>query len=168
MAFDFPSSPTDGQTYTPAGGPTYTYNAAGTKWLVTGTGLSGVATASQAEQEAGTATDKAVTPGVQQHHRSAAKVWAEFNIAGSIDASYNVTSITDNGTGSWNVVIGTDFSSISYAGFAFGGLVAGVSGLFYHVNAQSGALYNIASYNPAGTLTDPTSFGINFVAFGDQ
>jgi hypothetical protein len=34
MAFDFPNSPTNGQTYTPAGGPTYTYDSAGTKWTV--------------------------------------------------------------------------------------------------------------------------------------
>lgn len=39
MAYDFPSSPTNGQTYTPAGGQTYTWDAAGTKWTVTGTGL---------------------------------------------------------------------------------------------------------------------------------
>lgn len=34
MAFDFPNSPTNGQTYTPAGGPTYTYVSADTKWTV--------------------------------------------------------------------------------------------------------------------------------------
>ena len=34
MAFDFPNSPTNGQTFTPAGGPTYTYDSAGTKWTV--------------------------------------------------------------------------------------------------------------------------------------
>jgi hypothetical protein len=32
VAFDFPASPTNGQTYTPAGGPTYTWN--GTVWVV--------------------------------------------------------------------------------------------------------------------------------------
>lgn len=34
MAFDFPSSPTNGQVFTPSGGPTYTYDSAGTKWTV--------------------------------------------------------------------------------------------------------------------------------------
>ena len=38
MAFDFPSSPTNGQQYTPVGGPTYTFNDG--KWaLTTGTTL---------------------------------------------------------------------------------------------------------------------------------
>jgi len=34
MAFDFPSSPTNGQVFTPAGGPTYTYN--GYAWVMQG------------------------------------------------------------------------------------------------------------------------------------
>ena len=36
MPFDFPSTPTEGQTYTPVGGPTYVYNAP--KWNVQGDG----------------------------------------------------------------------------------------------------------------------------------
>lgn len=32
MAFDFPNSPTEDQTFTPPGGPTYTYNAP--RWLI--------------------------------------------------------------------------------------------------------------------------------------
>jgi hypothetical protein len=38
-AFDFPSSPTVGQTYTPAGGPTYAWN--GVSWNVVATNVSG-------------------------------------------------------------------------------------------------------------------------------
>jgi hypothetical protein len=32
LAFDFPSSPSNGQQFTPAGGPTYIWNAAGSVW----------------------------------------------------------------------------------------------------------------------------------------
>lgn len=40
MAFDFPSSPTDGQTFTPSGGPTYVYKTANGAWrLQTSGGL---------------------------------------------------------------------------------------------------------------------------------
>jgi hypothetical protein len=39
LAFDFPSSPTDGQQFTPAGGPTYVYKTANGAWrLKTGSG----------------------------------------------------------------------------------------------------------------------------------
>lgn len=38
MAFDFPNSPTLGQTYTPTGGPTYVWN--GTAWVVLSPGSS--------------------------------------------------------------------------------------------------------------------------------
>jgi hypothetical protein len=36
MAYDFPASPTSGQTYTPSGGPTYTWD--GTVWKTASTG----------------------------------------------------------------------------------------------------------------------------------
>lgn len=72
--------------------------------------------ASQAEQEAGTEADKIVTPSVQQHHPSAAKAWVNFVGTGtvSINDSYNVTSITDNGTGDYSVNFTTNFSSANY------------------------------------------------------
>lgn len=71
--------------------------------------------ADQTEQEAASATNRAVTPGRQHFHPSAAKCWAQFNSAASVAASYNITSVTDGGTGAWTVNIATDFSSASYA-----------------------------------------------------
>ena len=62
MAFNFPDAPINGQQYTPAGGPTYQYDTAGNKWLVVGTGLSGMAAASTTEVLTGTETSKSVTP----------------------------------------------------------------------------------------------------------
>jgi hypothetical protein len=32
-----------------------------------------------------------------------ARVWANFNISGTVRSSFNVNSVTDNGTGSWTV-----------------------------------------------------------------
>lgn len=71
--------------------------------------------ATQAEQEAGTAPDKFVTPAVQHFHPSAAKFWGDIIGAGTgLNASYNITSITDTGAGQATVNIATDFSSANY------------------------------------------------------
>lgn len=86
------------------------------KTPATTTGL-GLTDASQAQQEAGTATTVYVTPGRQQYHPSAAKAWVNFNGTGTvaIRTSYNVTSITDNGTGDYSVNWDVDFSSANYS-----------------------------------------------------
>jgi hypothetical protein len=72
--------------------------------------------ATQAEMEAGTAVDKYVTPGLQHFHPSAVKCWGKANGAGtSLVVNYNVSSITDTGTGQLTVNVGTDFSSADYS-----------------------------------------------------
>jgi len=59
-----------------------------------------VAAATQAEQEAASSVAVAVTPGRQHYHPSAAKAWVRFPAgAASIASSYNVSSLTDTGTG---------------------------------------------------------------------
>lgn len=76
----------------------------------------GFTAASQAQEEAGTDITVGTTPGRQQYHPSAAKAWVRFNGTGTIAivASYNVSSLSDNGTGDYSVNWGTDFSSASY------------------------------------------------------
>lgn len=73
--------------------------------------------ASQAEQEAASALNRIVVPARQQLHPSAAKGWVYVTGAGSPSAaaSYNVSSITDNGVGDFTINWGTDFSSANYA-----------------------------------------------------
>lgn len=72
--------------------------------------------ASQAEQEAGSSTTVFTSPGRQQFHPSAAKVWVDYDQSGvpAVDASYNVTSVTDGGTGVWTIVIANDFGDANY------------------------------------------------------
>jgi len=70
--------------------------------------------ASQADQEAGTSTVAFVTPGVQHFHQSACKCWVRCGLTANILASYNVTSLTDTGTGAVTITIATDFSSVNY------------------------------------------------------
>jgi hypothetical protein len=132
--------------------------------------------ASQAEQETGSSTTKLVTSGRQQYHPSAAKVWAEWNNAGTIAASYNVSSITDNGPGDWTVNFSTAFSSASYSphftpvgGFSTG---AGVSLAMCH-GVQSklagSARCNNAIYTGStNTCNLSDSSAHVFVAYGDQ
>lgn len=86
---------------------------------VDGSQLTNVAStdfADQAEMEAATATDEAVTPGRQHYHPGHPKAWITFNGTGTvaINADYGVASITDNGTGDYTVTFDTAFSSANY------------------------------------------------------
>lgn len=133
-----------------------------------GTGFSSLlipvaVSASQAYQEAATDTATFVSPGRQHFHPSAAKVWLKCNDTGAIQASFNVTSVTDTATGKATVTIGTDFSSADYA------IVASCarSGMATHTSltAQAAGTFEMQCY-VAGSLTDPTHY---FAAcFGDQ
>ena len=131
-------------------------------------------TATQAEQETGTATDKIVTPGRQQFHPSAGKAWVKFDVAGTENAMHNVDSVTDTGTGDWTVNITTDFSSADYA------VVSGWrddadssdNDRLTVVGSQAAGSFQIRMRNtnvsnPA--LSDPgAADDIHAVAFGDQ
>lgn len=69
---------------------------------ITGSGTVTVAAAVQSDMETGTSTTTAVTPAVFQFHPSAPKAWCSYGHVGgtpTIKTSYNVTSITDIGTG---------------------------------------------------------------------
>jgi adenosyl cobinamide kinase/adenosyl cobinamide phosphate guanylyltransferase len=75
--------------------------------------------ATQAEQETGTDVTRAVTPGRQQYHPSAAKAWVTFvgSSANPItpDAGYNIDgTITKHATGDYTITFSTDFSSANY------------------------------------------------------
>jgi hypothetical protein len=89
--------------------------AAHRKVLVTDLVVS-VSAATQAEMEAASSTSVYVSPGTQQYHPSAAKVWVVFDAStATILASYNVSSITDNGTGDFTINYTTATSSTNYA-----------------------------------------------------
>jgi len=72
--------------------------------------------ASQAEMEAGTATDKYVTPQGVNWHPGVLKCWGKAAGAGTtLHANWNIASIADTGTGRLGWTIGTDFSSTHWA-----------------------------------------------------
>jgi len=72
--------------------------------------------ATQAQQETATSTAVYVSPGAQQYHPCASKAWVNFNGTGTvaIRAGYNVSSITDNGTGNYTVNFTIPMASANY------------------------------------------------------
>lgn len=73
--------------------------------------------ASQAEMETATSNTVFSTPGRQQLHPGHPKAWVIYNQATgpSVVASYNVSSVTDNGAGIYTVNWDADFSDTNYS-----------------------------------------------------
>jgi len=135
--------------------------------LVAGSIEQGAGLATQAQQETGTATTVWVSPARQQYHPSAAKAWIRCDMAGTINSSYNITSITDSGTGVVTITIATDFSSANWCPVANidpsgGGIFGGVSS----ADVAAGS-FVVRSYNTTTQTLQDTS-GVYAVCFGDQ
>lgn len=90
--------------------------ASGVAKNVTITALATLLAAAASDMETGTAATLFVTPSVAQRHPSACKAWVEFAIGGTtINASYNVPSITRAAGGDYTINFTTPFSSANYA-----------------------------------------------------
>ena len=113
---------------------------------------------------------------------SIVKGWARFNVAGTVDDSLNVSSVTDNGAGDWTVNWATDFADANYA---WSGSIKGVYDTggtpLTLVNPYGGthttAALQVNVLNVAGTAVDPTNGGgggvttdsrISVMAIGNQ
>lgn len=138
----------------------------------TGAAVVGTTIATQADQETATSLLVAVPPGRQQYHPSAGKAWVTFDASSgtpTINANYNVTSITDNGVGDFTVNWTTAFSSANYpwsgscreSAVNTGNLVC-----LKATTAQGTGSIRIVTPNTAGTPEDVAY--INVIAFGDQ
>lgn len=81
------------------------------------TANAGVPAASQAEMETASSTTTYVSPGRQQYHPGHPKAWIRYTetTTTAIVSSYNVTSVTDGGTGITTVTFTTSFSNTNYA-----------------------------------------------------
>ncbi len=133
------------------------------------------ARASQAEMEAGTATDKSVTPQGVNWHPGACKCWVKAGVTGNILGSWNVTSLTDTGAGLMAVTIATDFSSTNYVCLVSterASTALAVTNLnFCNVRNATPAVGSVTVEAYDGTVTtavqeDPTSWHV--AMFGDQ
>jgi hypothetical protein len=70
--------------------------------------------ASVAEMEADTDVTKAVVSGRLDRHPAALKAWLSCGVAADLQQSFNITSLTDTGTGVVTVTIATDFAAANY------------------------------------------------------
>lgn len=131
----------------------------------------------QSEQETGTDVVRAVTPGRQQYHPSAAKFWVKVTGGGTtIVASYNMDSWANTATGDNDGTITTDFSSADWCGIvrtfdATNGWDAQEcenSGLNAQAAGTFGVLCSVITdgATAACSLTNPDSWHV--CGFGDQ
>lgn len=131
--------------------------------------------ATQSDQETGTSTTTYVSPGRQQYHASSAKAWVLYTsitttaVIGT--ASYNISSLTDNGTGDTTVNFTTSFSGANaYTGVFCSDVTEGAtandsSTANSHTRA-SGSHRITTPASGAGSLIDHAYIG--GVWFGDQ
>lgn len=123
--------------------------------------------ATQAEMEAVSSTTAAVTPGTMKYHPGVAKVWVNFNGTGTIAiaGSYNVTSLTDNGTGDWTINYTTAFSGINNAVVATTRDVGNIG--INNTNSSLASSVRLISY-ASGSQTATDYDFVSVAVFGDQ
>lgn len=126
----------------------------------------------QSEMEAGTDTGRVVVPGRQHYHPSAAKAWVNFNGSGviAIGQSYNVTSLTDNGTGDWTVTYTNAFTNSNNCVVLGSNMASGLVGVTI-ISTNSTTAHRILNYSATNSSTttkvarDDTN--INSAVYGD-
>lgn len=125
--------------------------------------------ATQATMETATSITDTVTPGRQHFHPGSAKAWVKWNgNTSTIDAGYNVSSITDNGTGDFTINWTTAFSSANYAVSGLGGGASGAQRIYVSQNpaaAPTASAFRVIFFNDAGATVDGVWASV--VAFGD-
>lgn len=121
--------------------------------------------ATQSDMETGTSTSLVSTPGRQHFHPGHPKFWAWVSQSGatpSLTTSYNVTSITDTGTGQLTVTIDTDFSSANWCCVATSANGTNATAMTQNTKAAGSVL---VMHN--GGSNDPSA-GWNVLGLGDQ
>lgn len=107
----------------------------------------------------GSATVSTRRDHVHQAGSGSGKWWAKWaGNSTTLEASYNVTSVSDDGTGDSTVTIATDFSSGEW--MATGGFDQAAGGQILYIAAQAAGTQRYLCKNLAGSLSsrDPTSF----------
>lgn len=130
--------------------------------------------ASQTVMEAAAASGKAATAASTKYHPGVAKAWVVFAGSGTptILAGYNVSSITDNGTGDYTVNFTNSFSGTNYS---CAGLATWKSGVWSaavmqdetNLGSTTAGAYRINVRDFATSLTVDAA-RVQLVCYGDQ
>lgn len=85
--------------------------------------------------------------------QASVRAWVNFNGTGTvaIRASYNVTSITDNGVGDYTLNFTTAMPDVNYAGIGATGNLAASNGYVTQPTPQSVSAFKIVVVNANGT-----------------
>nr|ANO58273.1 tail fiber protein [uncultured Alphaproteobacteria bacterium] len=151
----------------------------GSAWTSAAPAGGGPSQATQAAIEGETNQDTYIPPDLLKHHPGVAKAWISFNGTGTIAirASYNITSITDNGTGDTTITIATDFSGAEYASVSMSGTGAGKNLVSQSIIAATAAGTFRLNTSFLGTFASPSHLGggvaedhayVSVAFFGDQ
>jgi len=133
--------------------------------------------ATQAEMEAGTATNKYVTPLGVNWHPGVCKAWAKHLVTATVPqmtVSWNVTSVTDSGVSRVSPVIATDFSSANYAvtvtaeaaTTTYSATTTCLIAVIRNATQAAGGFTIDLLEIDIGQATDPSAW--HWMAFGDQ
>ena len=128
--------------------------------------VAGSVIATQANMESAASagsTSLIVTPGRLQYHPGVAKGWVRFDgsaTSATSAAGYNISHITDNGTGNYTVFWSTSFSSANYA---VGHSTNLANSRVASVSANSA---QVICLDLSGTAADASI--VSIFAFGDQ
>lgn len=134
---------------------------------ITTSGTCATAATKAEQQSAGSAT-AVVTPSQQQSHPSASKAWVRFSGAsGSMSASYNVSSVSRAGAGSYTINFSTAFTS----GTAYGCVGAiedgGTNGIVKSTaSSKTASAVGLFAVNLSGSTYDPDN--VDVICFGTQ
>lgn len=124
--------------------------------------------ASQAEMVAAASSAALATPANMKHHPGVAKAWVKFqgNNTVAIAASYNVSSVDDDGIGTYGINLTTPFSSGDYAAIGSCSLSAASQTTTVLIGALNPGSIEIYCRQHDHALGDP--FIVDVAAFGDQ
>ena len=147
--------------------PVVTIDAKGRVTALTSATISaGLSAATQAQMESASSNAVAATPGTTQYHPGVVKARGTWSVAGTLDSSYNISSVTDTGAGDWTVNYTTAFSGVVQITAV--AVAEGTTARHAVVRSRgTTTTTQINCYDDVTTLTDPSN-AINFIAVGDQ
>jgi len=104
----------------------------------------------------------------EQIEQGRAKMWVNFDGTGTVAVrdSFNVSSVTDNGTGQYTINIDTDMANDDYAVVLGGPTDGGAGNLGPFANTRNTNNIGCFNYSQSGSFQDISSF--NAAIFGDQ